>query len=284
MQAEQLTPAVAHHGEAPAWIRGTSWPEGLYWADQLAGDVLFLSPTGAVERRHVGAVVAAVRPRRDGGLAYAIERGFAVDDGPGSAIEPLPELWEDPDIRMNEGGCDPAGAFYCGSMAYDAGSHRGAFYRLGPDRSVQVVERGWTIPNGLEWSSDGTTAYHVDTVAQRVDRWSWDEVRGLHDRRPFLRVDGPGSPDGLTVDVEGGIWVAMWGGGCVRRYTAEGTLSEVVTVPAAQVSSCTFGGAGHDELFITTSREAMSEPEPCAGAVFAVHPGVAGVALRPYAG
>ena len=109
----------------------------------------------------------------------------------------------------------------------------------------------------------------------------WDPLRGLHDRRPFVQVD---SPDGLTVDAEGGVWTALWGSSAVHRYAPDGSLSFVVELPVAQVTACTFGGAALDELFITTSRENLADPEPAAGAVFTVRPGVSGLPVRPYGG
>lgn len=284
MHAEQVTPAVAHHGEGPVWISGTRWPDGLYWVDMLVGDVLSLGPSGRVARRKVGEVVAVVRPRVNGGLAYAIERGFALDDGPGTPLRRLPELWSDRGVRMNEGGCDPAGFFYAGSMAYDGRPAAGALYRLALNGTTDLVEGGWTIPNGLEWAPDGRTAYHADTVNRRIDVWDWDAEAGLHHRRPWVRVDANGRPDGLTVDSEGGVWVAISGASCVHRYSPDGTLSEVIDVPAAQVSACAFGGAARDELFITTSREGLADPEPAAGALFHLHTPVRGVAPHPYGG
>lgn len=283
MRAEQLTPPWAHHGEGPVWLCETGWPDGLHWVDMLAGDVLSLAPSGTVRRRHVAPVVAVIRPRAHGGLVYAIERGFALDDGPGTRIQLLPEIWSDTGVRMNEGGCDPAGNFYCGSMAYDARPGAGKLYRLDVDGGVSAVESDWTIPNGLEWTSDGTSAYHCDTTSGRIDVLDWDPEHGLHNRRPFVHVP-EGGPDGLTIDTEGGVWVAVWGGAAVHRYAADGSLSDVVEVPCSQVSACTFGGEGHRDLFITTSRQGLSDPEAAAGAVFVAHPGVSGVAPRAYEG
>lgn len=283
MRAEQLTPPWAGHGEGPVWVAGTLWPDGLHWVDMLVGDVLSLDPSGQVQRRHVSDVVAVVRPRTSGGLVYAVERGFAVDDGPSSVLRRLPELWHAVDVRMNEGGCDPDGNLYCGSMTNDARPGAGAFYRLGANGHVAVVERDWTIPNGLEWSPDGTRAYHANTEAGRVETLDWDSERGLHSRRPFVHVQG-GDPDGLTIDAEGGVWVALWGGAAVHRYAPDGSLSEVIEVPVTQVSACTFGGEVLSEIYITTSREGLADPEEAAGAVFTARPGVLGLPVRPYRG
>ncbi|WP_166533008.1 SMP-30/gluconolactonase/LRE family protein [Blastococcus xanthinilyticus] len=282
MRAEQATGSLAHHGEGPVW--SPSWG-GLRWVDMLAGDVLTLGDAdGAVSRRHVGDVAAALRPRRGGGAVIAVERGFALE-GPDGTVTALEPLWDDAGVRMNEGGCDPDGRFWCGSMAYDQAPGAAAVYRLDPDGSAHEVFGGVTVSNGLEWSPDGSLAYYADTATHRVDVFDHDRERGLTGRRPFVALGDDGNPDGLTVDAEGGVWVALYGGGAVHRYTAAGRLDAVVEVPTPKVTACTFGGAGLDELWITTSREGMGpDEEPAAGALFHVQPGVAGRPVREFAG
>jgi sugar lactone lactonase YvrE len=277
-KAEQITASVAYHAEGPVWV------DRLHWVDMLAGDVLSLGPDGSVGRRHVGSVVAAVRPRASGGFVYGVERGFALDDGIGTPVRTLPELWTTDAVRMNEGGCDPDGRFYCGSMAYALTPGAASLFRLDPDGSVAAVMGDLTISNGLEWSPDGRLAYYVDSATGRIDVLDYEGDRGLTHRRPFVTVEA-GAPDGLTVDAEGGIWVAIWGGSAVRRFTPEGALSEVIELPATQVTACTFGGEDLDELFITTSREGLAaSEEPAAGALFHVRPGVAGLPVRRFGG
>lgn len=185
---------------------------------------------------------------------------------------------------MNEGGCDPYGRFYCGSMAYDKRAGGAAFYRLDPDRSVHVVADGMTISNGIEWSPDGALAYYNDTHTHRTDVADYDRDSGFTGRRPFVETPDL-NPDGLTVDSEGGVWVAYFGSGQVRRYDADGVLDEIVEVPARQVTACTFGGPRLDELYITTSRENL-EPgdDPLAGSLVRVQVGVAGLPTREFAG
>jgi hypothetical protein len=154
----------------------------------------------------------------------AVERGFALEDDDGT-VTPLPELWTDPGVRMNEGGCDPDGRFYCGSMAYDQRPGAGALYRLDPDGSARTVLENVTISNGLEWSPDGSRAYYNDTPTQRIDVFDYDSESGLTGRRPFAEIPAEaGGPDGLTVDEEGGVWVALYEGGAVRRYASDGVL------------------------------------------------------------
>jgi len=285
-RAEQRTDPLAHHGEGPVWWG--PWG-GLKFVDMLAGDVLHLGADGQVTRTRAGTVAAALRPRVGGGAIVASERCFALasrDDL--SDLTSLPDSWSDTGIRFNDGGCDPDGRFWCGTMAYDETPGAGAMYRLsaGDGESSPAVERVWgdvTISNGLAWSPDGSLAYYNDTPTGAVS--VLDYVGGeLVDRREFARVDS-GHPDGLCVDAEGGVWVALWGGSAVRRYTADGRLDEVVELPVSQVTACTFGGQGLRELFITTSAEGL-EPgaEPLAGALFSVEPGVAGLPALPFAG
>ena len=276
---ERFSEPVAFHGEGPVWIDGL-----LRLVDMLAGDVLTLDDDGAVrERLHVGEVAASLRPRRDGGLVVAVERGFALVGVDGS-VESLPEVWRDPGVRMNDGGTDPDGRFYCGSMAYEMTPGAGALYRLDPGGDVSVVLPTVTCSNGLAWSPDGTTAYYIDSLTYRIDAFDYDGQ--LTNRRPFATVeDGQGMPDGLTVDREGGIWVAFWGGSAVRRYGPDGTLDEVLGLPVTQVTACTFGGPALDELYITTSRLEVPEGEqPEAGSVYRARPGVSGLAAVPFSG
>jgi sugar lactone lactonase YvrE len=280
VRAERVTDAVAYHGEGPVW--SPAWG-GLRWVDMLAGDVLALAADGSVERRHVGAVCAAVRPRRAGGAVFGVERGFALEEEDGT-LTVLDELWSDEDVRMNEGACDPDGRFYCGSMASDKRPGGGALYRLDADRSVKVVLDAVTISNGLDWSPDGTRAYYNDTDTYRVDVFDYDGHAGLTGRRPFAET-GDARPDGLTVDAEGGVWVALSNGGAVRRYAPDGALDDVVELPVTKVTACTFGGPDLDELFVTTSREGL-EPgaEPSAGSLFRAAVGIRGLPVREFAG
>lgn len=270
MRPEQVTDALAHHGESPVWdgVR-------LLWVDMLRGEVLALRPDhGVVERAHVGDIAACVVPRTNGGWAIATERGFTLLDGP---VERLPEIWSDPNVRMNDGGCDPQGRFYCGSMAYDAAPGRGALYRLDADRSVHVVLKDVTISNGLGWSPDGTQVYYVDSPTHRIDVFDFDGETGtLSARRTLVSIpQEAGMPDGLTVDGEGGVWVALWDGGALHRYSSSGVLDAVVELPVSRPTSCAFGGGDLADLYITTS--AMDVDQAAAGALFRVRPGVTGL-------
>ena len=279
MRAEQVTGPVAYHAEGPVW--SDRWG-GLRWVDMLAGDVLSLAEDGTVRRRHVGGVAAALRPRRGGGAVIAVERGFTLEDADGT-LTPLQPVWSDAGVRMNEGGCDPDGRFWCGSMAYDQRPGAAALYRLDPDGTVRAVLAGVTVSNGLDWSPDGSLAYYDDTATHRVDVFDYDRDAGLTGRRPFVQLPDDGNPDGLTVDAEGGVWVALYGSGVVHRYTPAGVLDDVVEVPTAQVTACTFGGPRLDQLFVTTSREGLAPgDDPFAGSLFRTDVGIAGLPVREF--
>ena len=282
MRAEQLTDPVAYHGEGPVW--STRWG-GLRWVDMLAGDVLALTGDGTISRRHVGSIAAAIRPRRLGGAVIGVERGFALEE-PDGTVTPLAPLWTHDRVRMNEGACDPDGRFYCGSMAYDRDPGGGALYRLDSDCAVHTVIEAVTISNGLDWSPDGSRAYYNDTETYRVDVFDYDHDSGLSARRPFVEIRPEyGRPDGLTVDANGGVWVAMNNGGAVHRYSTDGRLDAVVEVAARKVTACTFGGAHLDQLFITTSREGLSaDDDSLAGSLFRADVGISGQMVREFAG
>ena len=277
MRAEQVTEPVAYHGEGPVWSE--RWG-GLRWVDMLAGDVLSLAPDGEIGRRHVGSVAAAIRPRRRGGAVHRRGAGLRAGGRRRDARRTSARCGPTTGVRMNEGGCDPDGRFYCGSMAYDKRPGAGALYRLDPDGSVRVVlderhhlERARVEPGRLL----RLLRRHADAPYRRLRL----RPRIRIDRAASLRRTIPaeaGHPDGLTVDAQGGVWVALFGGGAVRRYTPEGVLDGVVEVPARKVTACTFGGPRLDQLFITTSREGL-EPgiDPLAGSLFRVVVGVVGL-------
>lgn len=281
MQAERISDSVAYHGEGPVWAE--RWG-GLRCVDMLAGDVLSLAGDGSVERLHVGKIAAALRPRVGGGAVIGVERGFVLESADGS-LQRLPELWSGSAVRMNEGACDPDGRFYCGSMAYDKTPGAASIYRLDPNGSVEVVLGGATVSNGLDWSPDGTLAYYNDTDTHAVAVFDYDAEAGLTGRRVLAEIPDDGRPDGLTVDAEGNVWVALNGWGQVWCFDSTGLRQAVIEVEPRKVTACTFGGPALDELFITTSRENLREgEEPAAGSLYRVAPGVRGMPVREFAG
>ena len=279
--AEQVTGPISHHGEGAVWHAG--WG-GLKIVDMMAGAVLSLDEsTGTVSRQEVGSpVAAAVRPRVGDGFVVATEREFVLF-GPDGRDWTSPALWDGP-IRFNEGSCDPQGRFLCGSMSYEQEPGAAAMWRLNLDGSTERLFSELTVSNGLGFDRSGRRAYYVDTPTRRID--VFDVADGeLVDRRPFVHVEeGPGDPDGLSVDAEGGVWVALFGGSAVHHYGPDGRLADVVEVGPSQVTSCTLGGPDLTTLYITTSREGLdADAEPAAGAIFRTDVGVAGLAVLPCA-
>ena len=274
--AAPLTDVLAEHGEGPVWFDATSQ---LRFVNMLEGEIVTVDDSGALaERLRVGDIAAAFRPREEGGLVIAVERGFALLSADGE-LTTLPEVWSDSSVRMNDGACDTQGRFLCGTMAYDAAEGRGSLHRLEFDGSTTTVLDGVTISNGLAFSPDGESAVYVDSPTQQVRRYRLPADDGVwSDYDVIVEIDADtGTPDGLCVDDEGGIWVALWGGSAVHRYTADGELTDVVTLPVSHVTACTLGGHDGRTLLITTSSVKIDRAiEPHAGAVFSARVDVAG--------
>jgi sugar lactone lactonase YvrE len=285
VRAEQITEPLAHHGEGPCWLARSG---ELAWVDMLTGRVLATSLAGGATRTITipSPVAALVRPRLAGGLVVATETGVVLldeDDSPTT----LCEIVSAPDVRLNEGGCDPQGRLWCGTMAYDARPGGGSLYRVEADGSFAVVLPSVTISNGLAWSADGATAFYVDSPTYAVDTFAFDGASGaLAERRRLVDVGpGLGMPDGIALDAEGGVWVALWDGGAVHRYAADGTLDAVVALPCSRVTACAFAGDDLSQLYITTSRLELGDAaEPAAGSLFRCEPGVRGLPVHAFAG
>jgi sugar lactone lactonase YvrE len=275
--------------EGPCWDERTGT---LVWVDILAGAVHVVDPRTAEHSTHpLQMPVGAVAPRRRGGWVAAVERGFLfLDDAwqPTGAVIAAPG--QPPGTRFNDGACDPRGDFWAGTLAYDGTPRVAALYRLEADGCVREVLSGVTNSNGIAWSPDGATMYYVDTGLGTVDSFDVNPVTGtVSGRATLIRItEGDGLPDGLTVDAEGHLWLALWGGGCVRRYTPSGALEAVVELPVALVTSVAFGGSELDELYITTARQGLTpsqqRAQPLAGSIFRHRPGTTGIPVAPFAG
>ena len=276
---EQVTDALCYHGEGPVW--SPTWG-GVRWVDMLAGDVLTLRENGSVDRMHVGDVAAFVRPRTEGGWVVATERGLARAEEPHGIPTPWFDLWDDPSVRMNEGGVDSRGRLWAGTMGYDRVPGSARLFRVDTAGCVTVVLPDVTISNGIDLSPDGRRAYYDDTPTGRTD--VFDVVGGeLVNRRPFVTHD-VGHPDGLTVDSAGNVWVALNGAGRVRCLSPSGEVLAEVALPVRLTTACTFGGDDLRDLYVTTSRENLDDPEPQAGAIFRVRVSVPGQRVRAFAG
>ena len=279
LDAERLDVPAAELGEGPCWDAES---QSLYWVDIPASRVHRLSASGVHSSWDVGCPVGAVVPRASGGLIVAAGNAFLSLDPLTGAVTELAVAPGLSDTRMNDGKCDRAGRFYAGTMSADESPGKGSFYRLDTDMKVTEIYTGIGISNGLGWSPDDRRMYYIDSLAYRVDALDYDPATGqMGERRPLVALgSGEVMPDGMTVDAEGGIWVAVWGGGVIQRYDADGRLTGAVRVPAANVTSCAFGGPDLGTLYITTA----AGQGRSAGALFTCASGVRGLPAFPFGG
>ena len=291
MNVTLVSDEVAELGEGPRLDPRTG---EVLWVDITAGRLhrcLWedgrLRTLAVIEvGRHLGAVAPVDGAGR--GWIAAAGQGFAHvgEDGTVTVLDE-PEAAKGGRTRMNDGACDPQGRFWAGSMAYDTSPGAGTLYRMDLDGTVTAMVEGVTISNGLGWSPDGGTMYYADSGAGTLDAFDFDGVGGeLERRRTLVRYEGAAFADGLWVDDEGCLWVAMWGGGEVRRYAPDGGLLSAVPLPVSQPSACCFAGPARDTLIVTTARFELSPEvlagQPAAGRVLALDAGVTGPAATPY--
>ena len=282
--ADVAVPAQCELAEGPVWdaTRGL-----LRWVDILPGRVHALDLVTDVSTRfEVGDPVGTVGLTRGGGLVLALVDGFALAGYDGQGLRRFGEFTVDRSVvRFNDGKPDPWGSFWAGTMALQGqGGPPCSLYRLSPDGSVSELLGDVSLSNGLDWSDDRRVFYYADSHSGGVDAFGTDPDTGaLSGRRRFVSVSG-GMPDGLTLDAEGCLWLAVWGSGELHRYTPDGRLDTVVKLPVSQVTSAAFGGADLGTLYITTARENFTaddlRKQPHAGDIFACIPGVTG--RQPY--
>jgi sugar lactone lactonase YvrE len=273
-------------GEGPIWHPGE---QALYWVDIEGHLVQRYSPAeGKHDTYDVGLPPTALGFRATGGLIMATARGLATwTPGVGSPrFVTDPEAGK-PDARFNDGAVDPQGRFWAGTMSETPTS---CLYRLDPDGSLYTMETGIQISNGIGWSPGGETMYYTDSPRRAIYAYDFEASSGaLANRRIFVRTpEGEGVPDGLTVDSDGFVWSARWGGWRIMRYDPKGRVEREIHLPVACPTSCTFGGEGLDELYITSAWTALSEQEreeqPQAGDLFRIRTGVKGQQESLFAG
>ena len=256
--------ANAKLAEGPRWDAAA---RRLLWVD-IEGCELHVLERGEDRAIGLDAMVGAAAPTSSGAVLVALADRLALVDLADESVRTLVRLPHGPALRSNDGACDAAGRFWIGTMALDETPGAGALYRY--DGSLERVLDEVTLSNGIGWTRDATRMYYIDSPVQRVDLFDFELASGrVDDRRPFVSIDeSDGIPDGLTVDDEGGVWVALYGGSCVHRYDESGHLDAVLEVPAKNVTSCCFGGGDGRSLFVTTAA-----PD---GNVYVTQPGVSG--------
>jgi sugar lactone lactonase YvrE len=265
-------PAGAELGERPVWDAAAS---SLIWVDILAGHLHRYRPGAGDEVVHIaGVAVGAAGLRAGGGYVLAAADGFRLVGADGTPEgDPLRPPGMAGDIRFNDGACDPAGRFWGGTVARDRRPGAGALYRLDADGGITTMLEDVTESNGLGWSPDGGTFYYIDSgePRPRIRAFPCDLAAGtLGPPRDLVQPPAEhGTPDGLTVDADGCLWVAFWGGHAVRRYSPGGELLAELPVPVSQPSCPAFGGPDLEDLYVTTAWEDMTQAqraaEPLAG-------------------
>lgn len=290
MKAELLFKTEATLGEGALWDRQS---QRLLWVD-IEGHQLhrFDPQQGQDQTIDLGESVSTVVPRASGGLVVALTHRLVALDTATGGWEVLAEADADSrDTRFNDGKCDPAGRFWVGTLSNSRTLGAAHLWRLDADHSLHRVLDQVTNSNGLAWSPDQTTMYYIDTGTRRVDAFDYQRETGqIARRRPVLAVpEAWGKPDGMTIDAEGMLWIALWGGGRVICWDpGVGRLRATVDVPAARTTSCAFGGPQLDQLFITTARGGADEAElrqqPQAGSLFVARPNAVGLPAFAFAG
>ena len=284
MDCRCVLPVAAGLAEGPCW-----WAEKqvLLWVDIEASRIgLFDPQTGRNDFLHLPAHVGAVVPTSAGDLLLATATGFLRLDPSTEAVTLLSDPEADrPGNRFNDGKCDPWGRFWAGTMAYDFEPLAGALWRVNADFSCVRQRQGLTISNGLAWSQDRGTLYFIDSPTLNVLAFpltNAGEIAGEPSICVQIPEDWDAVPDGMCIDAEGMLWIALFGGGCVTRWDpVSGQRLERLALPCRQVTSCCFGGPHLDQLFMTTARREMDaaaiKAEPLAGGLFQADVGVKGV-------
>lgn len=277
--------------------------EGPIWDDRI-GRLLFVDinghavhifdpRTGAHRVHDTGEYVSAIALADDGRYLIARQHEIArwnpepAGPPPFGIGECIARVESDrADTRFNDGGVDPRGRFWVGSMSLVKQTGQGALYRIdgaaGEGARVTRMLDPVTTSNGIDWSPDERLMYYIDTGERRIDVFDYEAAAGsIANRRPFAAIpDGDGKPDGLVVDADGCVWVALWQGSAVRRYAPDGRLDRQIDLPVSCPTKCAFGGETLDTIFVTSARTALSRSElarePHAGSVFAIRAGVRG--------
>lgn len=269
---------------------GTLWSErtgAVFWVDILGKRLNRLTlDDGAVTGWDVPAAIGWVVEREARpGLIAGFENGFVEIDLDPFAIRAIgdPEPGVDGN-RMNDAKADIHGRIWAGTMPFSCEGDSGAFYRLDPDRRWTRVDDNYCIPNGPAIAPDGTWMFHTDTARNTIYRYAINDDGSLAPRTPFVTFEAAwGSPDGMTLDADGGLWVTHWGAGCVSRFDADGRRERWIELPASQITNCTFAGEALDRMFVTSAADGKDDEEH-AGALFEVDPGCRGLPTARFGG
>ncbi|GAB3926877.1 SMP-30/gluconolactonase/LRE family protein [Mucilaginibacter myungsuensis] len=276
MLVEVVVPHICTLGEGPVWDKER---KVILWIDIHKGDIYeYSTPDKRLRTISVGEMIGTIAVCADGRLIAALANGFAFIDRATGDIERIADPESDlPGNRFNDGKCDPAGRFWAGTMALDEKEGAGNLYMLGKDLRLQLKLSDVTISNGIAWSADDKVMYYIDTPTKQVVAFDFDVADGtISNERVVVKLpDGDGYPDGMTIDAEDKLWIAHWDGWQVSRWdplTGEKLLS--VSMPAANITSCTFGGDDLQDLYITSASVGLSKEQlqrqPLAGSLLVI--------------
>ncbi len=273
--------------ERPVWDDRT---ETVLWVDCNAGFVHRLDAAGGHTVIDAGKRVGAAALRDNGGIVVARDDGLLFLGADGAPDRDEIPFRLAPNVRFNDGACDPAGRFLIGTCSTDGSRGQGALYSVEPHGTVTQLLSGITESNGLAWSLDGRTMYYIDTGMPKIQRYSYDPATGtLGDRGVLIGFSqGEGIADGLIVDAEGSLWAAMWEGFSVYRISPGGRILQRLATPVSRPTCPAFGGPGLERLYLTTAWEGMDAAaraaEPLAGSLLVTTPGPSGLAALRFAG
>ena len=270
-------------GEGACWLPRTG---ELLRVDITAGLVHRWSPTNDVQRTDAfdGETGAAV-PRANGGLVVAIDRRLELVNRDGTRRTLAAVEQDHPGNRFNDCRADAAGRLWAGTMSKTREHGVAALYRIDAGGVCRKVLARLTLSNGICWSPDGGAMYHVDSTAQRIDRYAFDAAGELGDRRTLAEIaPEDGLPDGMCADEEGGVWVSLFGGGALHRYDERGELTERIELPVANPTCPAFGGEDLATLYVTSARHKLVRPGPTDGCVLELRPGVRGLPAGEFGG
>ena len=284
-RAVRLLDARAILGEGARWDPRT---ERLVWVDILGRSVHRFDPlTGQDEVFPMPAEPGCALPTDDGRLPVALPDGIHLLDPSDGSVEPWASIPHDPArFLVNDGYTDAAGRIWIGSVARDAEPGAAALYRIDPGGRTTLMLREITCSNGVGWSLDGGTMLYVDSTTRRIDTFEFDAAAGtLGARRTFATLPpGPELPDGLTVDVDGGVWVAIWDGGMAIRFRPDGSIERRILIGTPRATSCALGGPGLRTLFVTSASVGLPEVDAAAthaGALWSLDVSVPGRVAVP---
>jgi D-xylonolactonase len=275
-------------GEGPVWsVRDRA----LFWVDIKGQRIHRFDPeTGEATCWPTPCRIGSIAPRRSGGFVGASEHGLISIDATMMQYELIVDPEPDrPGNRFNDGKVDTAGRFWAGTMDDAEEQATGALYRLDGDLHWSLQDGGYRVPNGPAFSADGRWAYHTDSAARTIYRFEMLEGGALGPRQEFAHFrQADGHPDGMTIDGQGCLWVAFWDGWCVRRLSPTGATVAMIPLPVQRPTSCAFGGAALDSLYITSATVGLDQAalaaQPLAGGLFAIETGIKGYAPPPFIG